>query len=106
MEVLVSVAVPVTARDTDSDSDSDIDLDQHRDRANIYKRKHWNEPRRIWYCLDCSIIYCHLQRLPVLVSVIDKTNKMIKVTRPLPVYNVMHNTQFPFPYYVTNGDPA
>ena len=41
-----------------------------------------------------------------MMSIFNITNIMIIVIRTFPMDNVMHNTQFPFFYYVTNGNPT
>ena len=40
------------------------------------------------------------------MSIFNIMNIMIKVIRTFPTDNVMHNTQFPLLYYVTNGNPT
>ena len=41
-----------------------------------------------------------------MMSIFNTTNIMIKVIRTFPMDNVMHNTQFPLLYYVTNRNPT
>ena len=41
-----------------------------------------------------------------MMSIFNITNIMIKVIGTFPMDNVMHNTQFPLLYYVTNGNPT
>ena len=71
--VAVTVTVTVTLTETETETLTETETD-----SRIFIGEHWNGLPRTWYCLDYTMIYCHLQRFLVLVSVIEKTNKMIK----------------------------